>query len=218
MEREIRYCTTEDGVRIAYGVEGAGPPLVITPYLYESFSLHSLFPSFADFMREIVSGHTAIRYDMRGTGLSQRVATDFTLDAVVGDLEAVVDAAGLETFSLFGSLTGALSALTYAHRHPDRVKRFAIYTAYPGVRYFWTPEMMNSFCDLSRANWPMAVRALADISLRDVDAEKATQLGEMLLQSMTGESFAAILLAAYEFDLTGLLSELNTHAHRPSRG
>jgi class 3 adenylate cyclase/pimeloyl-ACP methyl ester carboxylesterase len=210
MEREVRYCTSDDGTRIAYCVEGEGPPLVITPYLSESFSLHNLFPSFADFMREVASGHIVIRYDTRGTGLSQRVATDFTLDALVGDLEAVVDAAGLDTLSLFGSLTGALSTIAYAYRHPDRVKRLAIYCAYPGVRYFWTPEMMSSFCDLARANWPMAVRALADISLRDVHPEKATQLGEMLLQSMSGENGAAMFMASYEFDLIPFLPELST--------
>ncbi|MBM2824171.1 MAG: alpha/beta fold hydrolase [Thermoleophilia bacterium] len=81
MEREVGYCTTKDGVRIAYCVEGEGPPLVIAPYLLESFSLHNLYPSFADFMREVASGHTAIRYDSRGTGLSQRV-----LKALLGAL------------------------------------------------------------------------------------------------------------------------------------
>ena len=56
MEREVRYCTTKDGVRIAYCVEGEGPPLVIAPYLLESLSLHKLYPSFADFMREARPG------------------------------------------------------------------------------------------------------------------------------------------------------------------
>jgi len=39
MEREVRYCTTEDGVRIAYCVEGKGPPLVVVAEFAESFSL-----------------------------------------------------------------------------------------------------------------------------------------------------------------------------------
>ncbi len=53
MEREVRYCTTKDGVRIGYCVEGEGPPLVIAPYLLESFSLHNLYPSFADFTGQL---------------------------------------------------------------------------------------------------------------------------------------------------------------------
>ncbi len=208
MERSIRYCTSKDGVRIAYCVEGEGPPLVITSYILESFSLHHLFPSFADFMGEVASGHTAIRSDARGTGLSQRTAAGVTLDAAVGDLEAVVDAAGLNTFSLLGFCAGGQAALAYAHRHPDRVKRLALYGSSPGVRHVWAPEMMRSFCDLARANWPMAVRAFGDISLRDVDPEKATQQGEMMLQSLSGETFATASMASYEWDLVPILPEV----------
>ena len=45
MEREVRYCTTSDGVRIAYSVEGEGPPLLFCQHVY-SFSLSHLVPAF----------------------------------------------------------------------------------------------------------------------------------------------------------------------------
>ncbi len=38
MEREVRYCTTEDGVSMGYTVAGEGPPLLVGPYFFESFT------------------------------------------------------------------------------------------------------------------------------------------------------------------------------------
>jgi len=71
-EREVRYCTTEDGVRIAYCVEGEGPPLLMCPILFESFSVDHLLPGYQRFLQAIAGQCTLIRYDTRGTGLSQR--------------------------------------------------------------------------------------------------------------------------------------------------
>ena len=70
MEREVRYCTTEDGVRIAYMVEGEGPPLVVVPVASESFSVEHVFPERQEFMRALGRGRKLVRYDNRGCGLS----------------------------------------------------------------------------------------------------------------------------------------------------
>jgi pimeloyl-ACP methyl ester carboxylesterase len=67
-----------------------------------------------------------IRYDLRGSGLSDREATDYSLDAWVADLEAVVDALGLRRFPLVGLCQGGLVAIAYAARHPDRVSRLVL--------------------------------------------------------------------------------------------
>ena len=69
------------------------------------------------------SRHTLVRYDERGCGLSDWDVDgeSFTLDAWVRDLEAVVDALGLERFPLLGISQGGPIAITYAHRHPERV-------------------------------------------------------------------------------------------------
>lgn len=72
MNREVRYSTTEDGVQIAYCVEGSGPTLVISPYFFESFaSDDDVDTQWQDLMQQIGAGRKLVRYDMRGTGLSQ---------------------------------------------------------------------------------------------------------------------------------------------------
>jgi pimeloyl-ACP methyl ester carboxylesterase len=80
MEREVRYCTSDDGTHIAYSVEGQGPALFITPYITESFALDHLIPEYEAFNEELGRGRQVIRADLRGCGLSQRDAKEISGD------------------------------------------------------------------------------------------------------------------------------------------
>ncbi len=97
MERDVRYCTTEDGVRIAFSMEGSGSPLVLCPYFFESFARDGdAVSAWSGLLEGIGAGRRLLRYDMRGTGLSQRDAADISYAGYLLDLEAVVQAAGLD--------------------------------------------------------------------------------------------------------------------------
>jgi pimeloyl-ACP methyl ester carboxylesterase len=74
--------------------------------------------------------HTLVRYDERGCGLSDREYPSLALENWVDDLEAVVDAAGVDRFSLFGASGGGPVAIAYAVRHPDRVTSLVLYGTY----------------------------------------------------------------------------------------
>jgi len=71
-----------------------------------------------------------VRFDMRGCGLSSRDVAEFSLDTMVRDLEAVVDALRLERFVLIGAINSGTAALAYAGRHPERVSRLILWCAY----------------------------------------------------------------------------------------
>jgi pimeloyl-ACP methyl ester carboxylesterase/DNA-binding CsgD family transcriptional regulator len=71
--------------------------------------------------------HTFYRYDPRGCGLSDWNISDFSFEALLSDLEAVVDAAGLEQFDLFSISQGGCLSIAYAARHPERVRKLIIY-------------------------------------------------------------------------------------------
>jgi pimeloyl-ACP methyl ester carboxylesterase/DNA-binding CsgD family transcriptional regulator len=73
---------------------------------------------------------TVIRYDDRGSGLSDRSPSDVSLRTWLADLEAVVDAAGLDNFALFGMSQGGAIAVAYAHAHPRRVSDLILWGAY----------------------------------------------------------------------------------------
>ena len=79
---------------------------------------------------ELAAYHTAIRFDQRGSGLSNRNVDDLSFDAWVNDLEAVVEALQLEHFVLLGISQGGPVAIEYTARHPETVEKLLLYGAY----------------------------------------------------------------------------------------
>lgn len=128
VEQQIGFARTSDGVQIAYATSGDGPPLVLVlgwlTHLTEGFGspLYDQAGVLAWWSRE----NRLVRYDGRGFGLSDRDVSDFSLDARVEDLETVVEALGLERFVLYGYSAGGPTAIEYAVRHPERVRKLVL--------------------------------------------------------------------------------------------
>ncbi|HXX62070.1 MAG TPA: alpha/beta hydrolase [Candidatus Sulfotelmatobacter sp.] len=111
-----------NGLEVAYSVEGAGPPVVM---------LHGASSSAReDWSAQLPSFRKAFRVylpDARGHGGTRWDASrGFSTDLLVADLAAFVDALGLTTFHLVGFSLGAMTALTYATRHADRLRTLLI--------------------------------------------------------------------------------------------
>lgn len=130
LTQSIRSCTTGDGVRIAFASTGQGTPLVRAAHFLTHLDGDLDSPVWRPWIDELSREHTLIRYDGRGCGLSDRTDAPLTLDTWLADLEAVVDAAGLDRFALFGCSQGAAVAVAYAARHPERVTALAIMGGY----------------------------------------------------------------------------------------
>ena len=128
--QKLRFCTSFDGVRLAYATIGSGPPLVKAPnwLTHLEFDLHS--PVWRHWIQALARRHTYVRYDTRGSGLSDRNPPEISFEAWVRDLEAVVDAVGLERFPLLGISQGGAIATAYAVRHPERVSHLVLYGAF----------------------------------------------------------------------------------------
>jgi pimeloyl-ACP methyl ester carboxylesterase len=123
-------CTAPDGTRIAVAAVGAGPPLLRAAHWLSHVEHDLASPVWRPWLDELSRHHTYIRYDQRGCGLSDSAVSDFTLDAWVGDLEAVADGLGLTRFPLLGMSQGGAVAIDYAVRHPERVSRLVLVGAY----------------------------------------------------------------------------------------
>ena len=130
LQQSIRFCTTADGVRIAYASTGSGPPLVRAAHFLTHLDFDLDSPVWHPWLENLSATHALLRYDGRGCGLSDRTADTLSLDAWVADLEAVVDAAGLERFALLGCSQGCAVAVAYAARHPERVSALVILGGY----------------------------------------------------------------------------------------
>ena len=99
--QDVRYCMTADGIRIAYCVEGEGPPLLVLQYFVQSFSVGHYLPEEDEFWRVVAQRHQIVRFDMRGTGLSQRGVKALSLAAFALDIEAVLSAVKLRRVALW---------------------------------------------------------------------------------------------------------------------
>jgi class 3 adenylate cyclase/pimeloyl-ACP methyl ester carboxylesterase len=208
MAREVRYCTTEDGVRIAYCVEGEGPPLVRTPVFIESFSLDDLRPDFMELFQLAGQGSQLIRFDGRGTGLSQRDVPDMSLAAGRLDIEAVVHDLGLKGFSLWGTAIGGLRAIDYAVAHPEQVTRLGLWATYARVRDVFPPEVLRGLAALARSNWDLTARTLADFAGRRGSEQLGLPLAEWFRRSISGEMAARLFEANADLDLAPLLPKV----------
>lgn len=155
MDQKIGFCTTSDGVRIAYATVGEGPPLVKAPNWMSHLEFEWQSPVWGHWWEELSKHHQVIRFDQRGSGLSDWNVEDVSFESWVSDLEAVVDTLGLEQFSLLGISQGGAVAAAYAARHPDRVNKLIIYGAFArGRRKLGMPaDEVQAMAVLIRRGW-----------------------------------------------------------------
>jgi pimeloyl-ACP methyl ester carboxylesterase/DNA-binding CsgD family transcriptional regulator len=129
-KQQIRFCTSHDGVRIAYARSGEGPPLVKVANWLSHIEFDWESPVWRPLLTELSRDHTLIRYDERGCGLSDWNVADLSFEAWVRDLESVVNAAEVDRFPLLGISQGASIAVAYAVRHPERVSHLVLHGGY----------------------------------------------------------------------------------------
>jgi len=150
----LRFTRAPDGVRIAHARHGIGPPLVVVACWLSHLQHDWQSPVWRHFLEELGGFTTLVRYDLRGHGLSDWSVRDFSLDAHLADLEAVVEAEGLERFALMGMSGYSPLALAYAARHPDRLTRLVFYGGLAG----WPRNLSQAELD-EEAAWTAMVRA-----------------------------------------------------------
>ncbi len=138
MEAETQYALSGD-VHIAYQVTGDGPfGLVFVPGFVTHMELQWKMPGFADFLYELGTFARLIRFDKRGTGMSDPVSGAPSLETRMDDVRAVMDAAGSQRAAFFGLSEGAAMSILFAATYPDRVAALAIRSCSP--RTIWAPE------------------------------------------------------------------------------
>ena len=154
--QQIRFCTSRDGTRIAYATYGTGPPLVWAAHWIHHLKFDWDSPVWRPWLSALARHHTLIRYDLRGCGLSDREGVEFTFAKLVEDLEAVVEAVGIERFALFGMTGCARISMSYLLRHPDTVSQLVLYgtsACGPLARNPPREQLEESERDSRRWNW-----------------------------------------------------------------
>ena len=206
MKQHIRFCTTADGVRIAYATVGEGPPLVLAWGWIAHLQFEWDNADWRAFLEGLARGRQVVHFDKRATGLSDWNAPDISMEGQVRDLEAVVGASGLERFALMGISEGGPTAIIYAARHPEKVSHLILY----GSQHRWPlpPEILEPLAALVRAQWGMGAAALTDLFVPAGDPAKAATFKEFQRVSASGENAARWLETLVEIDTTPLLGDL----------
>jgi class 3 adenylate cyclase len=206
MENGVRYCTTADGVRIAYCVEGEGVPVLVCPGFVESFSLDHLDPGQSEFMEGLGNGRCLIRFDMRGTGLSQRGEVDLSPGALTLDLDAVVRATRARQCYVWASTLSGPRGIQFAVDQPRRVLGLMLYGTYARANDVMPADAIRGMADFVRTNHEYALRAMVgneptatEAALRQVDAYRRSADAEMV---------AELFVAGCETDVTHVLSRV----------
>jgi len=215
MEREVRYCTTDDGVRIAYCVEGEGPPLLWCPIFIESFSLTDRHPVYGPLLAELSQRRMVVRYDARGTGLSESEVSDFSCQALAMDIGAVANAAGLQLFATWANAMSGPRAIAYAASNVASVSHLVLYDTFTRAEDAFPIAAATSLADLARSNWKLAAQAIPELAARaDIEdpaerqfrAEANVALGRIYEESAGGDVAAAMIQEPYEsWDVSELL-------------
>lgn len=217
LEQRIRFCTAPDGVRLAYATHGNGPPIVKAANWLTHLEFDWNSPVWRHWLEELGRGHTLVRYDERGCGLSDWEVDDLSPEAWLADLEAVVDAAGLDRFALLGISQGGATAVAYAVRHPERITHLVLYGAYARGRLKREPspeaiEEAESLLSLIRVGWGRANPAFRHVFTKLFVPEATTEQMEWfddLARTSTSPEMAERLARAwYQIDATALLDEV----------
>lgn len=209
-QQHIHFCTSGDGTRIAYATSGAGPPLVKAANYLTHLEHDWQGPVWRHWLRELSRHHQLVRYDERGAGLSDRDAPEYTVDAWVADLEAVVEAEGLERFPLLGISQGAAVAVAYAARYPERVSRLVLYGGYARGRFhrdLAPAERLEAetLINTIRVGWgqenPAFRQLFSTLLMPEASREQTDCLNELARISASPEAAATMERAFYEIDV-----------------
>lgn len=214
-DQGIRFCRSKDGVRLAYALHGSGPPLVVVSCWLSHLQHDWQSPVWRHFLEDLGAIATVVRYDERGFGMSDWSVDDFSLEARLGDLEAVTEAAGLERFALLGMSGGSAVAMAYAIAHPERVSRMALYGTVCGVPVTrtedgWAEE--ETYRSMIRVGWakddPVFRRVFTTIFIPDATEEQMRWFDDLQRVSTSPANAVNSRIARQEVDIAADLPRI----------
>ena len=210
VEPLIEYATTADGVRIATQCLGSGPPVLMPATLPWSHVQQDLrIPAVGAWIRSIAEGARVVRYDARGTGLSDREAVDFSLDAQLRDLEAVVHHYALDSFAVWGAIGGSQVSIAYTARQPERVSRLMLWGAFARFDSLSVPGL-DAFTTLMRDNWRFFTDAYAQAAFGWPDSDTAAQYAQLTRDCITQPAMLELMRQMSEIDVSGEARTIRT--------
>jgi pimeloyl-ACP methyl ester carboxylesterase/DNA-binding winged helix-turn-helix (wHTH) protein len=216
LRQEIRFCKSSDGVRIAYARVGEGLPVVKAGNWLNHLEYDWESPVWSHLLKWMANQWELVRYDARGNGLSDWDVDDISFDAFVRDLEAVVDAAGLEKFVLFGASQGCAVSIAYAVRHPERVSKLVLYGGFARGRLLRGAAedvaQIEAMLTLMRTGWgqenPAFRQVFTSLFVPDGTPEQVNWFNELQRNTTSPDNAVRIRRVSDMMDIRALLPEV----------
>ena len=211
----VQFCTTPEGVRIAYAMTGHGAPFVKVANWLTHLEFDLASPIWRHVITDLVPDRQFIRYDARGSGLSDWDVGELSLEAWVRDLEAVIDELGLDRFPLLGISQGGAIAVEYALRNPERVSHLILQGAYARGRRERGPQQNSAATTLemlAEQGWGRPessfARTFSDHMIPDGTAEQQSWLTRLQRVSTTPENALRFMRAIASIQIVDELPQL----------
>ncbi len=211
-EPRIQYARTSDGVSIAYWTLGEGPTLIVSAgFPWTNIELEWRIQAYRHFYEKLAARARLVRYDARGCGCSQRDVSDFSLPALMLDVDAVADRLQLNRFALWTNSQACPGGIRYAALNPQRISRLILVGPFPrGAEMYESAQgrAMRALRD-SGTDWNTLSEAFTRVTFGpDVsDADVRTWI-DMLRECVNEEQALAIFRAIESFDVTDDLEKV----------
>jgi len=213
MEPRIQYAKTSDGVDIAFATAGDGPPLLVLP-LFPFSHVQAVSEMFAPLYQPLAERFHLVWYDSRGTGLSDREAIDFSMDAMIRDVEAVVESAGLTRFAMVATYDAVTIAVTYATICPEKVSSLVLADGWMKFSdYYHNPAAIVAEEALRGGDWTVYTETFTRLVFGFENQEFVTQFAAYIRECIEPEA----LRSAYSsqgneaWDVSALLPQVTAH-------
>ena len=209
---DTHYAKSGD-VSIAYQVMGSGPfDVVWVQGFVSSVELAWQQPTLAAFIRRLARSCRLIRFDKRGTGMSDRVGVA-PLETRMDDVRAVMDAAGSARAALLGSSEGGPLSLLFAASYPERTRALILWSSFPRVA--WAPDVpwgqseqeLQDELDQIQRTWNdlELMVELVEASAPDIDRQSKLALASAWRQSASPRDVEALERMNNEIDVRDVL-------------
>lgn len=216
----VRYVATRDGVEIAYWSLGDGPPFIALPPLPHSHIRAEWEIPGLRRMYELGAAHsTLVRYDGRGTGLSRRDVEHFSLETMLLDLEAVIDATGNDPVLLEGVGNSAAVAVAYAARNPGRVSHLILWCPVIDGSIPAGNPRLGALRRLAQADWETFALTVAHSLVGWSEGETARQFAEVVRAGNSPETLLPMVSAIHAINVWDDLARVQCPTlvlHRPA--
>ena len=219
MEPRIQYAKTKDGLNIAYYVIGDGEPLVfLSGGTMSHIQLEWQTPQKRDFYSVLTEGRSIVRYDGRGSGLSDENVEPLSLETCLLDLDAVVDALQIERFSLLAPAFIGPPAIAYAARNPERVSELILWcTSARNVEVVSSPGN-RALGALREADWHLYTEVVAFINYGWDAGDAGRSFAKRMRETMTPEESRRSFSEMYRLDASTELENVQARTLVMQRG